>query len=78
MSATEEKKSVTGLDQTENPKEAEYDLLTSLLEAASYKTADENIVEFELFERLALDNLSSCTESCLHNTACCAEDNSST
>lgn len=49
MSKPEEIKSVTGLDQAENPKEAEYDLLTALLEAASYKTADENIVEFELW-----------------------------
>lgn len=49
MSTTEKKTSVTGLDQAENRKEAEYDLLSALLEAASYKTADENIVEFELW-----------------------------
>lgn len=48
MSNTEEKKTVTGLDQAENRQEAEYDLLTALLEAASYKTDEENIVEFEL------------------------------
>lgn len=49
MSATAEKKSVTGLDQAENRKEAEYDLLTALMKAASYKTDDENMVDFELW-----------------------------
>lgn len=48
MSTTEEKKSVTGLDTAENRKEAEYDLLTALLEAADYKTSDDNIIEVDL------------------------------
>lgn len=48
MSATEEKKSVTGLDQAENRKEAEYNLLEGLLKAAEYKTSEENIVEVEM------------------------------
>jgi hypothetical protein len=48
MSATEEKKSVTGLDQAENRKDAEYNLLEGLLKAAEYKTSDENIVEVDL------------------------------
>lgn len=48
MSATEEKKSVTGLDQATNRKEAEYDLLEGLLKAAEYKTSEENIVEVEM------------------------------
>ncbi len=48
MSETKEKKSVTGLDQAENRKEAEYDILTALLEAAEYKTAEDNITEVDL------------------------------
>lgn len=48
MSNTEEKKSVTGLDQAENRKEAEYDLLEGLLAAAEYKTSDDSIVEVDL------------------------------
>lgn len=43
-----EKESVTGLDMSTNRKEAEYDLVTALLEAASYKTSDENITEVEI------------------------------
>lgn len=39
----EEKKNVTGLDTALDRKEAEYDLVTSLLEAAAYKTDEENI-----------------------------------
>ena len=46
--AEKEKTSVTGLDQATNRKEAEYDLVTSLLAAADYKTADENITEVEV------------------------------
>lgn len=42
---TEEKKSVTGLDQASNRKEAEYDLVSSLLSAAEYRTNDNNITE---------------------------------
>ena len=40
-----EKKNVTNLDQAENRKEAEYDLVASLLEAAEFKTSEENITE---------------------------------
>lgn len=43
-----EKKSVTGLDQATNRKEAEYDLVTALLEAADYKTSDDCITEAEI------------------------------
>lgn len=41
----EERTNVTGLDLAIDRKEAEYDLVTSLLEAASYKTAEESITE---------------------------------
>ena len=43
-----EKTNVTGLDAAENRKEAEYDLVSSLLSAAEFKTADENITEAEI------------------------------
>ena len=43
-----EKKSVTGLDQASNRKEAEYDLVTALLEASDYKTSDDAITEAEI------------------------------
>lgn len=45
--ATEKKEtqSVTGLDTAPNRKEAEYDLVNALLEAATYKTAEDNITE---------------------------------
>lgn len=43
-----EKVNVTGLDQAENRKEAEYDLVTALLEAAEFKTSDDNITEAEI------------------------------
>lgn len=43
-----EKESVTGLDMATDRKAAEYDLVTSLLEAASYKTSDDNITEAEI------------------------------
>lgn len=43
-----EKKNVTNLDQTENRKEAEYDLVKSLLEAAEFKTSEDNITEAEI------------------------------
>ena len=46
MANTEnEKTSVTGLDLADDRKSAEYDLVTSLLEAASYKTAEDSITE---------------------------------
>ena len=41
----EEKKSVTGLDSAVDRKEAEYDLVSSLLEAAGYKTSEDEIAE---------------------------------
>lgn len=44
----EDKKSVTGLDQASNRKEAEYNLVEALLSAAEYKTDDENITEAEI------------------------------
>lgn len=43
-----EKTNVTGLDTAKNRKEAEYDLVSSLLKAAEYKTSDENITEVEI------------------------------
>lgn len=45
---TEEKVNVTGLDMASNKQEAEYDLLTALLEAADYKTDEENFTEVEI------------------------------
>lgn len=46
--ATNEKESVTGLETATNRKEAEYDLLTSLLEAADFKTDENSITEVEI------------------------------
>lgn len=43
-----EKTNVTGLDSATNRKEAEYDLVKSLLEASEYKTSDDNITEAEI------------------------------
>ena len=43
-----EKKSVTGLDTTKNYKETEYDLVTALLEAAEFKTADDQVTEVDI------------------------------
>lgn len=43
-----EKTNVTGLDSASNRKEAEYDLVKSLLEAADFKTSDDNITEAEI------------------------------
>lgn len=40
-----ETQNVTGLDTAVNRKEAEYDLVTALLEAASYKTDEDSITE---------------------------------
>lgn len=45
MANIEEKKNVTGLDLADDRKEAEYDLVKSLLEASSFKTAEESITE---------------------------------
>lgn len=44
----EEKTKVTGLEMAANRKEAEYDLVTSLLTAMDYQTADESITEAEI------------------------------
>lgn len=43
-----EKTSVTGLDQATNRKDAEYDLVTALLEAAEFKTDENAITEVEI------------------------------
>ena len=43
-----EKKNITGLDTAENRKEAEYDLVSSLLEAANFQTGDNNITEVDI------------------------------
>lgn len=40
-----ENKNVTGLDTAVDRKEAEYDLVTALLEAAAYKTDEDSITE---------------------------------
>lgn len=45
---TTEKTNVTGLDQATNRKEAEYDLVTSLLAASDYKTSDDAVTEIEI------------------------------
>lgn len=46
--AKKEKENITGLDTANNRREAEYDLVTSLLEAAEFKTSDDNITEAEI------------------------------
>ena len=43
-----EKTNVTGLDSAKNRKDAEYDLVKSLLAAADYKTSDESLTEIEV------------------------------
>lgn len=43
-----EKKSVTGLDLATDRKEAEYDLVKSLLEAAEFKTSDDTVTKVDL------------------------------
>ena len=45
---TEEKKDITGLDQASDRKEAEYDLVKSLLEAADFKVSDENVTKVDI------------------------------
>lgn len=47
-SKEEEKTSVTGLDVAENRKEAEYDLVKSLLEAAEFKVAEDNVTQVDM------------------------------
>ena len=51
--ATEKKETqnVTGLDTALDRKEAEYDLVTALLEAADYKNSDDEILEVEIARR---------------------------
>ena len=44
----EEKKNVTGLEASKNRKEAEYDLVQALLEAAEFKTSEDSITEVEM------------------------------
>lgn len=44
----EEKTNVTGLDSATNRKDAEYDLVQSLLEAAEFKTAEDNITDVNI------------------------------
>ena len=46
--ANTQKDNVTGLDFAPNREDAEYDLVTSLLEAADYKTASDRITEVEI------------------------------
>lgn len=49
MSTNEnEKTTITGLEQAENRKEAEYDLVKALLESADYKDAEDHITEAEI------------------------------
>lgn len=48
MSEAKERANVTNLDYADNRKEAEYDLVTSLLEAAEFKTSEDNITEAEI------------------------------
>lgn len=43
-----ERENITGLDSASDRKAAEYDLVTSLLEAAEFKTADESITEVKV------------------------------
>lgn len=51
--ATEKKENqnVTGLDTALDRKDAEYDLVTSLLEAADYKNSEDEILEVEICRR---------------------------
>lgn len=46
--ANEEKEKVTGLDAASNRKEAEYDLVTSLLSAMDYQNSEEEKTEAEI------------------------------
>ena len=48
MAEQQEKQPVTGLELASNRKEAEYDLVKSLLSAMDYKEDEENIVEVEI------------------------------
>lgn len=44
----EEKVDMTGLDQAADRKDAEYDLVTALLESAGFKTSDDNITAVDI------------------------------
>lgn len=44
----DKKENITGLENAQNRKEAEYDLTKALLEASEYATADENITEVNI------------------------------
>lgn len=46
-----ENKNVTGLDTAPDRREAEYDLVTALLEAADYKNSDDEILEVDISRR---------------------------
>lgn len=46
--AEKEKTNVTGLESASNRKEAEYDLVKSLLEAAEFKTSEDFVTEVEM------------------------------
>ena len=46
-----EKETVTGLDVAIDRKEAEYDLVKALLEASSFKTADDCITAVDMKRR---------------------------
>ncbi|MGN0999696.1 MAG: hypothetical protein ACI4PO_09110 [Faecousia sp.] len=48
MATKEEQKNVTGLDLADDYKEAEYDLVKSLLEASDFKTSDDEIYEVRI------------------------------
>ena len=43
-----ERENITGLDQASDRKEAEYDLVKSLLEAAEFKTSDDTVTEVDV------------------------------
>ncbi len=45
MEKTEEARAVLGLDVASSPKDAEYNLVTSLLKAVDYKTSEDNCAE---------------------------------
>lgn len=48
MESTNENKNITGLDNASDRKEAEYDLVKSLLSAMEYQNDEENITEAEI------------------------------
>ncbi len=51
MATKETEKNVTGLNSAVDRKAAEYDLVTSLLEAASYKTSEDEVTEVDICRR---------------------------